>query len=251
VLIETAESNDRAKRLAEQFAPFEDRRDPDFILAVGGDGTMLHAIQEHWRKRLPFVGVNAGTRGYLMNGADLISDPLVFLSHLNVVLQPMLYAEFETPEGRVVKANAFNDVWLERLGGQSSWLQVEVGGVVRMSRLVADGVLLATPAGSTAYARSLGATPLLVDAGAFLIVGNNVSAPNWRSAVLSPDVTVRVTNLDPEKRPVRGYADGREIGPVVALTVRLSQAAAAELAFAPERDMARKLMDDQFPDRTA
>lgn len=242
------ERNPKALALAERFAGLEDRRNPDYLLVLGGDGTMLHAIQEHWHERRPFVGVNAGHRGYLMNEADEMADPAEFLSRLRVDLHPMLMTEVVTATGETVSGYAFNDVWVERDGGQSAWLAVRVNGEPRLEKLVADGALICTPPGSTAYARAMGATPLLVDARAFMLVGNNVRAPfGWKSAILPHHATVELVNLDPVKRPIRGFIDGRPVGPVLSMKVHLSRVAGAEIGFAPKRDMAAKLMEDLFP----
>jgi NAD kinase len=248
VKIVADERNAKALRLAERFGVLEDRDNPDYTLVIGGDGTMLHAIQENWGDRRPFVGVNAGHRGYLMNDDGDIADPGEFLSRLRVDLHPMLMAEAVTAAGEKVSGYAFNDVWVERDGGQSAWLEVKVNGEKRLEKLVADGALICTPPGSTAYARAMGATPLLVDSRAFMLVGNNVGAPfGWKSAILPHDAEVELTCLDPSKRTVRGFIDGRSIGPVTSMRVRLSRVAGAEIGFAPKRDMAARLMEDLFP----
>ena len=106
---------------------------------------------------------------------------------------------------------------------------------------------LATAAGSTAYARSMGAAPLLADTPAWLLVGSNVLEPaHWRSALLSPDTTVEIRSLDPRHRPVQAFVDGQSMGRVVALHARLSRAAAAELVFCASHDMAEKIAAIQF-----
>jgi len=143
---------------------------------------------------------------------------------------------------------AFNDAWVERDSGQAAWLDVSVDGQVRLPKLVADGALLSTPAGSTSYARAMGATPLLHDAHGWLLIGNNVSEPlGWKSAIIPASANVSLKTLNGDKRPVRGYVDGQLVGQVMAMDVHLSHVAAAEIAFAPGRDMAAKLMEGFFP----
>src|SRR5581483_1121947 len=89
----------------------------------------------------------------------------------------------------------FNDAWLERSTGQSAWLQVSISDKLRLPKLVCDGLLVSTPAGSTAYARSMGATPLLADTPAWLVVGSNVAQPpHWKSALLSEDTVGKLQN---------------------------------------------------------
>jgi nicotinate (nicotinamide) nucleotide adenylyltransferase len=242
-------ANPRAVETAARFAAFEDRGNPNMILVCGGDGMMLHSIQEHWSRRLPFVGVNAGRRGYLMNDPAAVGDdPAAFLTSLRISLQTMLLVEVVGLDGEKRSFHAFNDAWLERDSGQSAWLEVRVGGETKLSRLVADGALIATPAGSTSYARAMGASPLLADAPALLLVGNNVLEPlGWKSAILPDTAEVEMLALDAAKRPVRAFVDGRLVGRAVSMSIRRSRVAAAEIGFRPGRDMAAKLMEGLFP----
>ena len=137
---------------------------------------------------------------------------------------------------------------MERATGQTAWLQVKVGQQVRLPKLVCDGLLLSTPAGSTAYARSMGATPLLAETPAWLLVGSNVMQPaNWHSALLSLDTEVQMVGLNVEKRPLNGFVDGVPQGEVREMHVRVSRAASVELAFLPSHDMAEKIAAVQFP----
>lgn len=219
----------------------------DFISVVGGDGAMLRSIREHWRARLPFFGINAGHMGFLLNGPEQVSAG-PFPSNDVIFRQlPMLFLEFEDESGHTRTAHGFNDSWLERATSQSAWLEVTVNNVRRIPKLVSDGALVATAAGSTAYARSMGAAPLLADTPAWLLVGSNVLEPaHWRSALLSPDTTVEIRSLDPKNRPVQAFVDGLSMGRVVALRARLSRAAAAELVFCASHDMAEKIAAIQF-----
>lgn len=218
-----------------------------FISVVGGDGAMLRSIREHWRARLPFFGVNAGHMGFLLNGTEQVAAGAFPPGDVIFRQLPMLFLEFEDVEGRTHTAHGFNDAWLERATSQSAWLEVTVNKVRRIPKLVSDGALVATAAGSTAYARSMGASPLLADTPAWLLVGSNVLEPaNWRSALLSPDTTVEIRSLSPDHRPVQAFVDGESIGRVVAMKARLSRAAAAELVFCASHDMAEKIAAIQF-----
>jgi NAD kinase len=208
---------------------------------------MLRSIRQHWRRRLPFFGINAGHLGFLMNrsaelkAAGFPPDDVIFRQ------LPMLFLEFEDENGKITTDYGFNDAWVERSTSQSAWLEVTVNGVRRIPKLVSDGVLVSTAAGSTAYARSMGASPLLADTPAWLLVGSNVMDPaNWKSALLSTDTTIEVRSLDPKKRPIAAFVDGITHGKVVAFRARISRAAAAELVFRSSHDMAEKIAAIQF-----
>jgi len=239
--------NPKVAAWAHHFSPATAGDDAQFIATLGGDGTMLRCIREHWRERLPFFGVNAGHLGFLMNGAQAVFA--TEFPPLDVIFRqlPMLYLEFDDEHGRCQTAYGFNDAWVERVTSQSAWLKVSVNGVIRLPKLVADGALVATAAGSTAYARSMGASPLLADTPAWLLVGSNVMEPvDWKSALLSTDTVVEITCLDPANRPIRAYVDGLDQGIVHTLRARISRAAAAELVFNAHHDMAEKIATIQF-----
>lgn len=248
LMIVSDERNGRAMAFAKTFRQHENAEDPNCILVIGGDGSMLHAIQQHWRRRVPFFGVNAGHLGFLLNDPSEVMDRPFPPSEMLCRRMPLLHVEMQGLDGVWRSGLTFNDAWVERASGQSAWLQVTVGDRVRLPKLVCDGLLVSTPAGSTAYARSMGATPLLADTPAFLVVGSNVAQPpGWKSALLSEDVTIEVRNLDPDKRPINAYLHGTTQGEVLAMRARLSRVGAVELAFVSGHDMAEKIAAIQFP----
>jgi NAD kinase len=245
------------------------------ILVIGGDGTMLHAIREHWRRRLPFYGINTGHMGFLLNDQDLCHSErsecrserseesraasealrcapgdIAEFAHTDLVVahMPLLYVETEDVAGQRHTALAFNDAWVERETGQTAWIEVKVNGEVRLPKLVADGALVATAAGSTAYAHAMGATPVPLGSPVLTLVGSNVLRPHlWRPAVLPLTAEVELRSLDPKKRPLHGYIDGVSQGIIRSLLARVSHIAAAELLFHPRHDPAVKLARIQFP----
>jgi nicotinate (nicotinamide) nucleotide adenylyltransferase len=242
-------ANAKARDFASRLPAAADGADSRFITVLGGDGALLRSIREHWRQRLPFFGINAGHIGFLMNGADQVFGAAFPPGDVIFRQLPMLYLEFEDASGKVETAYAFNDAWLERQTSQSAWLDVRVDGVLRIAKLVSDGALVATAAGSTAYARSMGASPMPADTPAWLVVGSNVMEPaHWRHALLPNEATVEIRNLAPSKRPLRAFADGQEteLRDIVAMRARLSRAAGAELVFCASHDMAEKIAAIQF-----
>lgn len=240
--------NEKAAALAKRLRKSGPKKpDPRFILAIGGDGLMLRGIREHWRRRLPFFGINAGHLGFLMNRCQDIAREDFPPRDVIFRQLPMLFLEFEDEDGNIITDYGFNDSWVERATSQSAWLEVTVNGVRRFPKLVSDGALVATAAGSTAYARAMGASPLLADTPAWLLVGSNVMEPaNWKSALLSADTTVEIRSLDPKKRPIAAFVDGISKGKVVAIRARISRAAAVELVFRSNHDMAEKIAAIQF-----
>lgn len=239
------ERNEKARGSAEQFRRYESDR-PTHVLVLGGDGTMLQAIRDHWRLRLPFIGLNAGTLGFLMNEslpAELDGSELVLYR------MPMLRVDTELSDGRRARALACADAWVERDSGQAAWLRVDVDGRTQVPRVVGDGLLVATPSGSSAYARAMGATPVPLTAPVLTLAGSNVFRPRfWRPVTLPESAVVSMTSLDGNgKRPIRGFLDGRPCGVVRSMEIRASSIAAVELAFTPEFDLSARLLRSMFP----
>lgn len=248
VLVEFDQKNPQAVDIVPHFNAVKHAEEANLIVVVGGDGTMLHAIRKHWKSRLPFFGVNAGHRGFLLNDTEEVLRSDFTFENLVLRQLPLLYVEIVTRDGEQRSLLAFNDAWVERMTGQSAWIEVRINDQVQLEKLTGDGILLATAAGSTAYARALGATPLLVDSRTLLMVGSNVMEPtNWKSAHLSLDSEVHFRTLDPDKRPIVAYADGIPQGEVLSMKVRASRTGAAELAFTATHDMGKKLAQIQFP----
>ncbi len=243
-LVVADERNADSRAVAQRLAAHS-HEDPELIVVIGGDGTMLRAIRQHWRRRVPFFGINTGHLGFLLNDsreADPNEQDLL-LYHL-----PLLWVEVESLDSQRTGAVAFNDAWVERATGQTAWLKLLVNDLERIEKLVADGVLVATAAGSTSYARAMGATPLPLYTTALLLVGSNVlHPPQWRPVVLSFDSRIEVRTHDPVHRPLKAFIDGIPQGDVQALHARVSNMAAVELAFLPNHDPSLKLAKLQFP----
>lgn len=239
------ERNERAAELAKRYES-QQGDSPDLILVLGGDGTMLHAIRQHWRLRLPFLGLNTGNFGFLMN-ENLPED----LHNLELVTHsmPMLRVDAETPEGKPVRGLAYSDAWIERADGQAAWLELEIDGQVRVPKVVGDGMLVATPSGSSAYARAMGAVPVPLNTPVLTLTGSNIFQPRfWKPMALADTSEVRITSLDRTgKRPLRGFLDGYPMGPIHSMRIRKSSVAAAELAFTREFDPSGKLLRSLFP----
>lgn len=219
---------------------------PKMIVSLGGDGTMLRAIRAHWRDRLPFIGINTGGLGFLLSGRELIE---FWKEDLLLYQLPLLRVQLEFESGATAESVAFNDAWVERATGQTAWVRVLVNGAERVKRLVADGVLVSTAAGSNSYARAMGATPVPLNAEVLTLVGSNVLKPVfWRPVILPIDSEIVLERVDSTRRPLRGFIDGEAYDePVKRMAIRVSRTAAVELAFTKDQDAVKKLGFVQFP----
>lgn len=244
----------RAAAIAEQLAPFtvrDQHRDrPNAVVAIGGDGTMLGAMAEHWRLRAPFIGFRTGRRGFLLSDAPEKLTPEYFNGDFDIRWSPGLHVETWAPGTHMRRAElTFNDAWIERASPQAAWVEVRVNGEVRVPVLRADGAIVATSLGSTGYARVAGANPIPIGTQNLVLAGLLADDPfGWRPELLQSGDTVEFRSadpFDPPKRPLRAIASGVDLGQTERMVVRSSRVAAVELALTPDHDLQRRRQLEQ------
>ena len=218
------------------------------LVALGGDGFMLHtlhAMLEAGEPR-PVFGMNRGTVGFLMNEwrLDRLEQRIAGAKAIRVTPLTMVAT---TIDGRTVKRPAINEVSLLRETRQTAKIEVSVNGRVVLPELVCDGVLVATPAGSTAY--NLSAHGPILPLAAKLLALTPISPfrpRRWQGAILQDDVTVGFRVLDPINRPVSAVADQFEVRDVATVEVSLSKGPNLTLLFDPEHALDERIAMEQF-----
>lgn len=218
----------------------------DIIVALGGDGFMLETLHRYMAREAPIYGMSRGTVGFLMNRYREEDLPQRLKRAERVTLHPLSMVA-ETVAGEAVGALAVNEVSLLREGRQAAKLRIDIDGVVRMEELVCDGVLVATPAGSTAY--NLSAHGAIVPIGASLLALTPISAfrpRRWRGALLPNSAEVAIEVLDAGKRPVSATADFAEVRNVARVRVREDTAIPLHLLFDPEHNLEERIIAEQF-----
>lgn len=223
-----------------------DPNDADIIVALGGDGFMLHTLHEHKGEHVAFYGMNRGSVGFLMNEYE--PDELV--DRLNraepVSLKPLLMTA-ETADGKVETAPAINEVSILRQTQQAAKVRILVNGVVRLDELICDGALVSTPAGSTAY--NLSAHGPIVPISSEILCLTPISAfrpRRWRGALLQQSAKVTFEILEADKRPVSACADYTEIRDVIRIHVTQDPTTLVKLLFDPEHDLEERIIKEQF-----
>ncbi len=223
-------------------------RDADIMVALGGDGFLLqtlHAMIDRHRP-LPVFGMNLGTVGFLMNSwsPDLLENRLLAAKVMKVA---PLRMEATTVEGRKESMNAINEVSLLRETRQTAWIEVSVDGRVVIPELVCDGLLVATPAGSTAYNFSAYGPILPLDSSLVALTPLSPFRPRrWRGAILPDRSKFRFRVLDPTKRPVSAVADQREVRDVATVEVTVDRGNPLTLLFDPEHALDDRITMEQF-----
>lgn len=198
--------------------------DCNVIVAIGGDGFMLHSQHQVMDARLnkPIFGVNLGTVGFLMNKFELQGLPERITDAEVSVFSP-LFMEAWDQDGNNFQSRAINEVSLMRGSQECSHLKISIDGQVKMQRLMADGLMLATPVGSTAYNLSAGGPVIPVGMPMFALTPICAFRPRkWSGALLHDDVFVEIKVLDPIKRPVDVSADNRHMKNVNHVSIRKS-----------------------------
>ena len=218
----------------------------DVVVALGGDGFMLQTLHEVEAMDMPVYGMNCGTIGFLMNtfGIDDLAERLAAAEP--AMINPLAMRAV-CMDGSVVHALAINEVSLLRAGPQAAKLRIFVDGKERLSELVCDGVLLATPAGSTAYNYSAHGPILPIGSDVLALTPMAAFRPRrWRGALLPKSVVVRFDVLNPEKRPVRADADSRPVPDVVSVEVWSEPKVQHRILFDPGHGLVERLIVEQF-----
>jgi len=242
---ETEEAQDALKGLVDHYGQHA-IEDCDIIVPLGGDGFLLECLHNYHTHGKAFYGVNKGSEGFLLNRSisERLSDRIP-KSH--AITLNALTMTVKTADGKTHEAIAFNEVALFRQTRQTAHIQIHVDDIERIDMLVADGVMVATPAGSTAY--NLSAHGPIIPLNAPLLALTPISPfrpRRWKGALLPKDSCTQFTVLDTNKRPVGVSADFTEIRDVTSVTVCKNDDIKVTLLFDPDHALEERIMREQF-----
>ena len=218
----------------------------EVVVALGGDGFMLETLHRFLRRGLPVYGMNRGSVGFLMNDYREDDLPARLAAAQTAIVHPLRMVALRD-NAPSVEALAINEVSLLRESRQAAKIRILVDGKARLPELICDGILVSTPAGSTAY--NLSAHGPIVPLSANLLPLTPISAfrpRRWRGALLPSDATVVFEILDPEKRPVAAVADYTEVRDVTRVEVREARDVSLTLMFDPDRGLSERIIAEQF-----
>ncbi len=235
-----------ARNRLEAAYPHASPREADVIVALGGDGFMLETLHRFMGRGIPIFGMNRGSVGFLMNTYE--EKGLVErLGRAEAFgLNPLRMTTWDTA-GSAREALAINEVSLLRETRLAAKLRIEIDGIVRMPEMICDGVLVSTPAGSTAYNLSVNGPILPLNAHVLALTPISVFRPRqWRGAILPHSVTVAIQVLDPHFRPVSAVADFTEVRDVSRVVVGEDRRVALTLLFDPEHNLEERIVKEQF-----
>ena len=225
---------------------FVDPEVADIIIALGGDGFLLHVLKAHLKPNISFYGMNLGSVGFLMNPycPDQIYQRLA--QALTLKLRPLKMVAY-TQAGETYSAIALNEVSLLRETHQAAKIQIMVDDVVRLPELICDGILLATPAGSTAYNLSAHGPILPLNSELLALTPISPFRPRrWQGALLPFGSHVTFHILDAEKRPVSAVADALEVRDISKVDIYLESSMTFSLMFDSEHALDERILREQF-----
>lgn len=220
--------------------------DADLIVALGGDGFMLQTLHRYAALGKPFYGMKLGTIGFMMNHHES-GSLLDRLAEAEIARLRPLEMTAQTESGSPAVTLAYNEVSLLRQTRQAAHIAIDLNGKERLEELICDGVMVSTPAGSTAYNFSAGGPILPLDTRVMALTPIAPFRPRrWRGAVLKSDTAVRFRVLDPYKRPVSATADSHEVRNVLEVTIREAQGEGVTILFDRGHNLEERILAEQF-----
>jgi NAD+ kinase len=218
----------------------------DVIVPLGGDGLMLQTLHKFMNSGKPIYGMHRGTVGFLMN--EFVEKNLaerIAAAHITVIHPLVMRAR--DAQGRTHEHRAINEVSLFRQSAQAAHLRILIDGQERLTELVADGVLVATPAGSTAYNLSAQGAIIPINAPMLALTPISPFRPRrWRGALLPDKAKVTIEVMDADKRPVAAVADHDEVRSVRAVDIEMDHACSINMLFDPGHNLDERILREQF-----
>lgn len=223
-------------------------QDIDLVIAIGGDGLMLHLLHEYENKPVIVYGINCGTVGFLMNHFH-DEDLLQTIEKAQESTLHPLRMTVTDDKGQQFNHVAINEVALLRQSSQAAKIKVEINGRQRIKNLIADGILVSTPAGSTAYNLSVKGPIIPFEADILALTPISPFRPrNWRGALLTSDSKIKIEVINHESRPVRATADFNEVDNVKVVEVFEDRSIGFKVLFDPNHSLKERIIQEQFED---
>ena len=217
----------------------------DYIIVIGGDGFMLHSLKKYQKYNKSFYGINTGNRGFLLNkhgAGDIISK---IKKSSSISLYPLV-AKIKT-QNSIKKIIAINEVSIFRHSRQTTKLEIQLDKKKRIKELIGDGVLVATPAGSTAYNLSAKGPILNLDSQYLAVTPISPFNPRgWRGAIVSNQSKIIIKNLDSKKRPVNAVADNIEVKHIKTVEIKLDKNKKFVLLYNKKFGLKERNLAEQF-----
>ena len=215
------------------------------VVVAGGDGFMLRVLKKHYKSKKPFYGINCGTIGFLMNKFHQTNLEKRIKKTKMFSINPLEISVINS-NGKQFKTLAVNEISLLRQSRQTAILNLKINNKELIKKLVGDGALVSTPAGSTAYNLSVHGPIISLDSKKLLITPISPFRPRrWKGKVLSDSARVLIKNLDPNKRPVSAVADNYEIRNIKSVKIKSNKKIYFKILFSRKESLIKKIRLEQ------
>jgi NAD+ kinase len=231
--------------LINKFRNIESKQN-DLVIVIGGDGFMLQTLKKNINSKKKFYGINSGNYGFLMNkfsSKNIIKN----LSKSNMVSISPLEMIVKNKNNQIKKSLAINEVSILRQSRQAALLSIKYGSKQIIKNLVSDGVLISTPAGSTAYNLSVHGPILSLNSKKLSIAPISPFRPRrWKGKIVNNKQNIKITNLNPVKRPVSAVADNLEVRNAKTVIIKINNKIKFNLLYDKSRSLEKKIKIEQL-----
>ena len=249
VFDKTAKASRLKKIILKKYTNYSPQKSNTIIVA-GGDGFMLSILKKYFKFSKSFYGINCGSFGFLMNKYRY-DNLYIKISKAKKISINALELKTIDVKNKNRKLIAINEVSLFRQSRQTASLQLKIGKKIAIKKLIGDGLLVSTPAGSTAYNLSVHGPILSLNSGKLAITPISPFRPRrWKGKIISNNLSVKVYNLDPKKRPVATVADNVEIRNIKYLNVKINKKIKINLLYDRDRSLIKKIKLEQLKKNT-
>ena len=219
-------------------------KESNVIVVGGGDGFMLSTLKKYIKLKKPFYGINCGTYGFLMNRNNSRDLESKIARAKRTVINPL---EIKSLNKKKKELIAINELSIFRQSRQTAIISIKVGKKILIKKLIGDGALISTPAGSTAYNLSVNGPILSLDSGKLAITPISPFRPRrWKGKIISNQLSVELKNLNPKKRPVAAVADNIEIRNVKSLKIKINKKINLVLLHDPNKTLEKRIKVEQL-----
>ncbi len=215
------------------------------IIVLGGDGFMLQSLKKYYKFNKPFYGINSGNYGFLMNRFSKKNFFKNFKNLKNIQINP-LQMSVRDKKNKIKKAIAINEVSVLRQSKQAASLQIKKGKKIIIKKLISDGVLVSTPAGSTAYNLSVHGPILDLDSNKLAITPISPFRPRrWRGITIGKNSKINLKNLNISKRPINAVADNFEVKNAKTIDIKINKKIKFNLLYDKQSSLHKKIKIEQ------
>ena len=246
ILFDNTKSSKKIKNFLDQKINNVSLRKCNLIIVVGGDGFMLASLKKYNKYKKPFYGINAGSYGFLMNKFSS-KNTVKNLSKARLVIISPLEMTVKNKLNKIKKSIAINEVSILRQSRQTASLEISNGSQKIIKRLISDGILISTPAGSTAYNMSVYGPILNLDSKKLSIRPISAFRPRrWKGRVVGDKSNIKIKNLNPKKRPISAVADNFEVRNVTNISIKINKKIKFNLMYDRNNSLQKKIKIEQL-----